>query len=200
MTEYSFAKIVRFLSLVFFIFGATFLYADKLQESKRVLLIQSYHNTFRWMNQVTQGFLNRMEHLAPNTEVDVIYLDLLRKGSQKKTKLEKAVRKIRQGFYDLVVVSGDDGIDLFRACAGEIPAKQQILFSGWINSDPAVRKEFPNSTALIQKVDIEGSLRLAEACLNGAPEKIFVIVDKGNAGKGLPLIYGEPSFRKHFPR
>lgn len=101
MTEYSFAKTVRFLSLVFFIFGATLLYADKLQESKRVLLIQSYHNTFRWTNQVTQGFLNRMEHLAPNTEIEVIYLDLLRKGSQKKTKLEKAVRKIRQGFLTL---------------------------------------------------------------------------------------------------
>ena len=199
MTEYSFAKIVRFLSLVFFIFGATFLYADKLQESKRVLLIQSYHNTFRWTNQVTQGFLNRMEHLAPNTEVDVIYLDLLRKGSQKKTKLEKAVRKIRQGFYDLVVVSGDDGIDLFRACAGEIPAKQPVLFLGWINSDLTVRKEFPNSTALIQKVDIEGTLRLAEACLNGAPEKIFVIVDKGNAGKRIAVDIQRAIVQKTLP-
>lgn len=101
MTEYSFAKTVRFLSLVFFIFGATLLYADKLQESKRVLLIQSYHNTFRWTNQVTQGFLNRMEHLAPNTEVDVVYLDLLREGHQEKTKLERAVRQVRQGAYDL---------------------------------------------------------------------------------------------------
>ncbi len=190
MTEYSFAKTVRFLSLVFFIFGATLLYADKLQESKRVLLIQSYHNTFRWTNQVTQGFLNRMEHLAPNTEIEVIYLDLLRKGSQKKTKLEKAVRKIRQGFFDLVVVSGDDGIDLFRACAGEIPAKQQILFSGWINSDPAVRKDFPNSTVLVQKTDIEGTLR----------RKFLSLWTRETREKGSPLIYGEPLFRKHFPR
>lgn len=185
MTECSFAKTVRFLCLVFFIFGAMLLCADKLHESKRVLLIQSYHNTFRWTNQVTQGLLNRMEHLAPNTEIEVIYLDLLREGYQKKTKLEKAVRKIRQGFYDLVVVFDNDGIDLFRACAGEIPAKQPILFSGWINSDPAVRKEFPNSNVLVQKVDIEGPLRLAEACLNGALEKIFVIVDKGSGGKRI---------------
>lgn len=115
-----------FVSCFFHFQERRFFYADKLQESKRVLLIQSYHNTFRWTNQVTQGFLNRMEHLAPNTEIEVIYLDLLRKGSQKKTKLEKAVRKIRQGFFDLVVVSGDDGIDLFRACAGEIPQNSRF--------------------------------------------------------------------------
>ena len=99
MTEYSFAKTVRFLSLVFFIFGATLLYADKLQESKRVLLIQSYHNTFRWTNQVTQGFLNRMEHLAPNTEIEVIYLDLLRKGSQKKNEVGKSGKEDTAGFF-----------------------------------------------------------------------------------------------------
>ncbi len=199
MTGYSLIKAVRFLFLVFLIFGAMLLCAEKRQEPKRVLLIQSYHNTFRWTNHVTHGFLARMEHLAPDTEIDVIYLDLLRPGHQEKTELERAVRKIRQGIYDLVAVSGDDGIELFRTRAGEIPEKQPVLFLGWINSDLTVRREFPNSTALIQKVDIEGTLELAGACLGGAPEQIFVIVDKGSAGKRIAADIQGAVVRKTLP-
>lgn len=69
----------------------------------------------------------------------------------------------------------------------------------WINSDLTVGKEFPNSTALIQKVDIEGTLRLAEACLDGAPEKIFVIVDKGNAGKRIAVDIRRAIVQKTLP-
>ena len=159
--------------------------SEAREPESRVLLMHSYSSSFRWTDQVTGGFLARLTELVPEAGVEVAYLDFFRPGADPRTTFENIARRVEAGDYDVVAVCDDDGIELFRQNARRLPAEVPVVFLGWVGYDPEIRREFPNSTGLIQPVPVARTIELALQCCDTPPSRIVVIVDRGPAGERI---------------
>ncbi len=157
----------------------------KAAPEKSVLLVHSYHSTFQWTDDVTDGFLSRLKELREDVNVDVVYLDVLRPTINTEQVFQGYVRRLRDGHYDLLVLCDDEAIARFRREEKVVPAEIPILLMGWVDYDETIRRERANLTALLQKADVPGTIDLGLKLFPAPPRKIVVVTDGGIAGRRI---------------
>lgn len=154
-------------------------------KEKNVLLVHSYHSTFQWTDDITDGFLSRLKDLAGDVNVDVVYLDVLRPTVDSEQAFQGFVKQLRNGSYDLLVLCDDEAIDRFRREDNVVPENVPILLIGWVDYDENIRKERANLTALLQDADISGTIDLGLKLFPEPPREIVILTDAGIAGKRI---------------
>jgi len=170
---------------------------------KNVLILNSYHQGFKWTDDITRGIISALEPASGTTRIYIDYLDT------KWVKDEKYFQQLRQilkhkysgTHFDLIVASDNDAFDFLRDYRDEVFGRIPVVFCG-VNyfqaADLAGKHLF---TGISETADIKESLDLALR-LHPLTKSIFIINDSGISGRKvreeivrlIPLFRGRVQF------
>jgi ABC-type uncharacterized transport system substrate-binding protein len=127
---------------------------------KRVLLVQSYHPEYAWVETVTQGVKEAMQ--GSGLALEIMYMDTKRHTDEawKIDAGNRASRKVEEYKPDIVLTNDDDAQQYFaRAYVGK---SLPIVFCG-VDADPS-KYGYPaaNVTGVIERPHFKESLVLAQ--------------------------------------
>jgi len=194
--------------------GALFLFASVLSifiasadarsaGKKNVLILNSYHEGFKWTDDITRGVVSALEPVSGETRIFIEYLNT------KWVKDDLYFRQVRQILkhtyartrFDLIISSDNDAFDFLREYRDEVFGRVPVVFSGvnyFKKSDLAGTALF---TGVSETADLRDSLELALR-LHPSVTRIFVINDPGISGrivkdeleKLAPIFHGRARF------
>jgi two-component system cell cycle sensor histidine kinase/response regulator CckA len=132
--------------------------AVECKETKKALIIHSYHQGFGRTDKIQEGLLNIFEQSKYNVEMFVEYLDTKRyKYDEIKNSLHSMLEyKHRGKEFDVVIATDDNAIDfsINHRLLNHIGIKTPIIFCGENREGPNTHKGVPNITGVIEHYDI----------------------------------------------
>jgi signal transduction histidine kinase/ActR/RegA family two-component response regulator len=175
-----------------------FLPASGAQASKNVLILNSYHQGFKWTDDITRGALSALDPLKDHTRIFIQYMNT------KWVKDDLYFQQLRDIYghefartrFDLIIASDNDAFNFLRRYRDEVFGKVPVVFCG-VNY---LKKEDLSGTTLFtgtsETADLRESLEVALR-LRPSTRKIFIINDKGISGSIVrnELTSLQPAFR-----
>ncbi len=167
-------------------------------EKKNVLILNSYHQGFKWTDDITRGAVSALSPVSGDTRIFVEYMDT--KWVRDESYFRELTRIYRHKYsrirFDLIISSDNDAFDFLRRHRDEIFGKTPVVFCGvnyFRESDLAGTTLF---TGVSETADLRESLELALK-LHPSAKKVFIINDIGLSGAitGRELERIEPLFR-----
>ncbi|QAA31044.1 EAL domain-containing protein [Clostridium manihotivorum] len=162
--------------------NSTFIKAE--QQPKNILLINSYDSTYTWTLLQTNGILETFKTSYPNSKIYVEYIDW--KNNPYSENLDKFKDIIKYKYsnkkIDLVMTTDDAALNFSIKNRSEIFGDIPIVFSGvYEETIPEIIKESNNTYGVIEKIDVEDTIK---AALNIYPiaNKIYVVHDNTESG------------------
>ena len=155
-----FAFRVFFVALLFFFFREKSFAKD---EEYRVLLLNSYHSTFPWTGELTEGVRQTLLSGGAEIEFHVEHMDAKRGYSLEALIAfsEYMTRKYAERRLDLIICSDDDALGFLRRTGRRIFPDVPVVFCGVNNKDLYDPEEYPHITGLFEDVDVAGTAELA---------------------------------------
>jgi len=155
-----FAFRMFFVALLFFFFRGKSFAKD---EGYRVLLVNTYHSTFPWTGELTEGIRQTLLSGGAEIEFHVEHMDTKRGYSLEALIAfsEYIARKYSGRRLDLIICSGDDALGFLRRMGRRLFPDVPIVFCG-VNSKELYDPEaYPYITGLFEDVDVAGTAELA---------------------------------------
>jgi len=156
---------------------------DKL---KRVLILNSYHQSYIWTDQITQAIIKQISPQFSDAEFYVEYLDAKRMCNEELTQnIYRTIKqKYRQIKLDAIVVSDDDALLFMLRFHDELFPGVPVVFCG-INDENIIYK-LPRRyyTGLLEVLDIKPNLELIQK-LQPQAKKLYIICDASTTGLAL---------------
>lgn len=156
----------------------------RIDGKKNVLILNSYHEGFKWTDDITRGVISALEPVSGETRIFIEYLNT------KWVKDDLYFQQLRQILkhkytrtrFDLIISSDNDAFDFLRDYRDEVFGKIPVVFNGvnyFKESDLAGKSLF---TGVSETADLRESLELALR-LHPSVKRIFVINDHGISGR-----------------
>jgi signal transduction histidine kinase len=107
-------RVRKIIIILFYLFFIAFSLTTQAQESKNILLLNSYHHGYTWTDELTNGIRSTIEK-RPNTTLYVEYLEAKRNpGYHKSIAYENAFsRKYKGKKFDIVIISDNAALDFW---------------------------------------------------------------------------------------
>jgi len=169
--------------------------SSAMAETKRVLILQSYHAEYPWVTEVNQGIRDALEEErfteGDNLTLTTFYMDTKRHTDDawKQAKAYEALALIKSLSPDVIIASDDNAQSLVVRHLKDTP--WPVVFTG-VNADPTIygfvdSLEAPghNVTGCLERERFQGSIRLLKRVLPDA-SRIAVISDNGPTS--LPVL------------
>lgn len=136
--------------------------AQTRPERKQVLLIHSYHNGYKWSDDITRGIRDGLGG-DKNIDLRIEYLDTKRIPDKKHF---PAIHQLFQSKYkeakiDLVMSTDDDALNFLLTYADTLFPGTPVVFLGANFFDPARLTGRSQFTGISEEIDIGGTLDLA---------------------------------------
>lgn len=153
---------------------------------KNVLILHSYHQGFRWTDEIHRGFLSVLNKSQTDTKIYIEYLDSKRffKGldSALFQKLKDTyIEKYRDMDIDLILSSDDNAFRFLLKNRADIFGKAPVVFCGVNHFSHSLIKDKPFFTGVVERIDIEDSVALILKLFHNL-EQIHVITDLTGTG------------------
>jgi ABC-type uncharacterized transport system substrate-binding protein len=156
----------------------------RIADKKNVLILNSYHQGFKWTDDITRGVISALKPISGETRIFIEYMDT------KWVKDDLYFQELRQILkhkysrtrFDLIISSDNDAFDFLRNCRDEVFGRIPVVFNGvnyFKKSDLAGNTLF---TGVSETADLRESLELALR-LHPSAKRIFVINDFGISGR-----------------
>lgn len=135
------------------------------QPVPRVLLLNSYHQSFQWSGDITEAVQATFEDAGRDVRLHVEYMDLKRHA------LESSLNSLRQLYgqryadlsFEAIIVSDDFALDFALEHRESLFHNAPIIFCG-INNFSAQRiAGHANITGVAENIDIHGTIALAKS-------------------------------------
>lgn len=160
--------------------------AEPQQRQRNILLLNSYHQGYKWTDDLTQGVLSGLatqstqakvyiEYMGTKWNTDPAYLDQLRHTYR---------HKYAQIPFDIVIATDNDAFDFLRAYRDELFGRVSTVFCGVNFLQPADLDGFDLYTGASETVDIEANLELLLR-LHPAAKQIAIITDTSITGQQI---------------
>lgn len=153
-------------------------------ERQNVLILNSYHQGFRWTDDITRGVVTALEPVRNETRIYIEYLNT--KWVNEAPYFQELARllsiKYAKTSFDLIVCSDTDALVFLLDNRDRIFGRVPVVFCG-VNyfKDEDLRGE-PLYTGVSETADLAESIDLALK-LHPRTKKIFVINDHGTPGR-----------------
>ena len=175
--------------LVFSLLFALFAPSPALSQAvaqKRVLVIHSYHQGFKWTDDLTRGIHNVFAGAPEKVELYVEYMDSKRNPAAEYLEQFSALLQIkyRQRPVDLIICSDNNAFNYLKAWAKLIQPGVPVVFCGVNFFEPDDIAGLSNFTGVSEETDFRTTLELALR-LHPATEKVLIIDDTTTTGKRL---------------
>lgn len=171
--------------------------ASAQPEKKSILFLNSYHNGYRWSDDVLDGARSILERSGFDIELQIEYMD-----TKKYPYTDMALmlsdsfrRKFTGKIFDAIIVSDDNGLTFMTEYGRELFGDTPFVFCG-INDLTTHDLSGLNVTGVIENADIEALLEMALAFHPGK-RKMVVIRDDSTTGQAIAnqVLNVVPSFR-----
>ena len=171
--------------------------------NKNVLILHSYHQGFKWTDDITRGIVSALEPASGETRVHIEYMGTKWvNDSLYFQELRQILKhKYSKTRFDLIISSDNDAFDFLRDHRDEVFGRIPVVFCGvnyFRDSDLIGKSLF---TGISETADLRDSLDLALR-LHPSAKKIFIINDTSISGvkvqdefvKLAPLYRGRAQF------
>jgi len=156
----------------------------RIDGKKNVLILNSYHERFKWTDDVTRGAISALAPVSGETRIFIEYLNT------KWVKDDLYFQELRQILkhkyartrFDLIISSDNDAFDFLRKYRDEVFGRIPVVFNGvnyFKESDLAGKALY---TGVSETADLRESFELALR-LHPSVKRIFVINDHGISGR-----------------
>jgi len=170
------------------LFTYSTLFANNSTQSKEVLLLQSYHQGYKWSDDIRDAIVTQFKS-HENIELITLYMDTKRIDTQEY--LESLAVLYKKQFeartFDLVLAADNAALDFALNHHNDIFHKVPIVFLG-IN-DFKTRFQIPPSsknltTGVVEEVDIQSTIDLIKK-INPKIDHLLVINDRSETGLAI---------------
>jgi signal transduction histidine kinase/CheY-like chemotaxis protein len=153
-------------------------------ERKNVLILNSYHQGFKWTDDITRGIITAMDPVRPETRIYIEYMNTKWANDARYFKELSRLLAIKYAKtrFDLIVCSDTDALEFLLDHRDQIFGRIPVVFCGvnYFKDEDLQGKRF--FTGVSETADLKESIDLALRLHPGTKE-IFVINDNGTPGK-----------------
>ena len=171
--------------LAVLIFTCNGLFGNSIKQSKEVLLLQSYHQGYKWSDDIRDAIVAKFS-LHENIELNTLYMDTKRIDSQEYLNSLASLYKkqFKTRTFDLVMAADNAALDFVLKYHQEIFNGAPIVFLG-IN-DFNTHFEIPPFsknliTGVVEEVDIKSTIELIKQ-MHPNLRHLMVINDRSKTG------------------
>jgi two-component system, cell cycle sensor histidine kinase and response regulator CckA len=168
------------------IFNTALLAAEPQLRQRNILLLNSYHQGYKWTDDLTQGVLSGLaaqskqakvyiEYMGTKWNADPAYLGQLRHTYR---------HKYAQIPFDIIIAADNDAFDFLRAYRDELFGRVPTVFCGLNFLQPEALAGFDLYTGTSETVDFEDNLDLLLR-LHPAVNQIAIITDTSITGQQI---------------
>jgi PAS domain S-box-containing protein len=191
LERYSFARRMIRLQVVgkiilFLVTIHVFLFAPEVfaQTKRNILILNSYHQGYKWTDDITHGILSALAPESANTRIFIEYMGTKWvKGKAYFQELRKLMKlKFSKTHFDLIISSDNDAFNFLCDCRDELFGKIPSVFCGvnYLNASELAGIEL--YTGISEIADIKGSLELALK-LHPLTKRILIVGDSTISGR-----------------
>lgn len=173
------------ISLFVYLLSISIASADaRIEGKKNVLILNSYHEGFKWTDDITRGVISALEPVSGETRIFIEYLNTKWvKDDLYFLELRQILKhKYARTRFDLIISSDNDAFDFLRDYRDEVFGRIPVVFNGvnyFKESDLAGKALF---TGVSETADLRESLELALR-LHPSVKRIVVINDHSISGR-----------------
>jgi signal transduction histidine kinase/CheY-like chemotaxis protein len=155
-------------------------------DAPRVLVLNSYHPQYTWTEELVQGVREELsylpvEHLfiefldARRMVDDDVYLSLL---------VAAYAHKYRRFPPDVIISSDDSALEFLLAHRATLFPTVPIVFCGINSRTVAELEPVPNTTGILEGLEVAGNLALIER-LHPEATRVVLLADRTSLGQGM---------------
>ncbi len=178
--------LLRLQLLFFLILLPAAVLADARQERPpQVLLLNSYHQGFRWTDELTAAVVTAVKAGLPQVDFHIEYMDTKRQYNEaaKDVIRQSLSLKHREHQPDVIVTSDDDALNFIKQFHDELFPNVPVVFCG-VNSVPSALQAPKGLFAgIVETLDVKDNIALALRLFPGARE-VVVLSDGTPTGLG----------------
>lgn len=171
-------------TLLFLALGVANARADHELQQKQVLLINSYHQTMTWVQDVTRGVVDVLKPAQNNLVLHVENMDTKRYPSPHyRESLRRAFRvKYHATRFDLILVSDNNAFDFMRRYRDQLFPGVPVVFCGVNDYHPEMLDGLHGFTGAAEVFDAAATLRSALK-LRPQTRRVLVLNDYLKTGR-----------------
>ena len=184
-----------YLLLILLLCCSNFSLAVKAEENdqKNILILNSYHDTFNWTHEESQGIKNSLKSNGKNVFISVEHMDWKNNNSKRNWDYlyDYYKYKYENKHLDLIISTDDTALDFALEHRKEIFSDAPIVFCG-VNSEgiKELIKNDNNVTGVTEEIDPLETLRLAVKA-NPLIDKIYLLYDNSESGLSTGQLMNE---------
>lgn len=150
--------------------------------TKNVLILNSYHNGYKWTDDITRGVQSVLDEKKVKVYID--FLDTKRNPGEAYLKnLDEFYKsKFRSNTFDVIVTSDDDALGFIKRNRDKLFPNTPVVFAGvnWYTPEKTAGHKL--ITGVNEDADAQATIDLMLQ-LHPATKKIYVVVDTTTTGK-----------------
>jgi len=153
-------------------------------EKKNILILNSYHQGFKWTDDITRGILTGLDPVRADSRIYIEYLNTKWvQGSPYFKELSRLLLlKYDKNRIDLIICSDNDALEFLLDYRDEIFGKVPVVFCGANYFKEEDLKGKPFYTGVSETAELKDSIDFALR-LHPGTKHIFVINDNGTPGR-----------------
>lgn len=154
-----------------------------LAADKQVLILNSYHQGYKWTDDITQGIFTTLKGSRKDINISIEYMDTKRIANDQYflTLLSIYQIKFKDQHFDLIIASDDDAYNFLRKYRDRLFGDTPVVFCGVNFFDPAGLRGVTNFTGVNEDADIKASLDIALK-LHPNTKNVFAIIERTTTG------------------
>ncbi len=161
-------------------------HAQTYQETRQVLVINSYHQGYKWTDEIVAGITDQLMAEQDNVMLSVEYMDTKRLLDE--AYLQKLydlyAYKFQAQSFDVILTSDDNAFNFVRAHRDTLFPGTPVVFCGVNYFDPAVLEGDTGFTGVNETADIKATLDLMLK-LHPKTKQIVIVNDTTTTGQRL---------------
>lgn len=148
------------------------------RESKRVLVLHSYHQGYSWTDNLTRGLQQQFDQSDFNVELFIEYMDT--KRLQPDSTFEQLVPLYRFKYsnvrFDAILCCDNNALNFIVQYHHSLFQDQPVIFCGINDFEPSMLSGHEEFTGVFEQLDVRASLKLIEE-LHPSTRQVVVVSD-----------------------
>jgi hypothetical protein len=160
--------------------------AESPETFKRVLVVNSYHEGYKWSDDIVKGIKTGLASNEDLIEIQIEYMDTQRVTDREYLTSLKTLYsyKFRDSQFDIILSSDDTAFDFLLLYGEELFPDIPIVFCGVNHFDEKRITENRQITGVVEGYDIKSTLETA-LMLHPETETMYYIDDDTTTGKAI---------------
>ena len=152
--------------------------------SQKILLLASFHQSHEWTRELIDSIINDCDKFNVNIEFEIDDFDAIRSPDKElQTRIwKKHLTDLKNGCYNILILLDDPAIEIALADYHDFPSDLSVVFAGYENPQPNLKKKYPNLTGVLQTYSPESTLHAAVALF---PDVSKIIVYSDNTSQSI---------------